>query len=81
MVRLQNVTAKLVDRITSDEEERQRVGYEIRSTFRFATVNGEPDFRKAEVKIGDQHVATMAIRRCCYDLANQCRLAETASRK
>ena len=54
MVRLQNVTAKRADRITSDEEERQRIGYEIRSTFRFAKVNGEPDFRKAEVKVGDR---------------------------
>lgn len=59
MVRLQNVTAKRADRITSDEEERQRIGYEIRSTFRFAVVNGEPDFRKAEVNVGDRHVATV----------------------
>src|SRR5262245_14722747 len=59
MVRLQNVTAKRADRITSDEEERQRIGYRIRSTFRFATVNGEPDFRKAEVKIGDRRIASM----------------------
>ena len=59
MVRLQNVTAKRADRITSDEEERQRIGYEIRSTFRFATVNGEPDFRRAEVKVGDRLIATM----------------------
>ena len=59
MVRLQNVTAKRADRITSDEEERQRIGYEIRSTFRFATVNGEPDYRKAEVKVGETPIATM----------------------
>lgn len=59
MVRLQNVTAKRADRITSDEEERQRIGYEIRTTFSFATVNGEPDFRKAEVKLGDRLIATM----------------------
>ncbi len=59
MVRLQNVTAKRADRITSDEEERQRVGYEIRTTFSFATVNGEPDFRKAEVKVADRPIATM----------------------
>lgn len=59
MVRLQNVTAKRADRITSDEEERQRIGYEIRSTFRFATVNGEPDFRKAEVKVAERPVAVM----------------------
>jgi very-short-patch-repair endonuclease len=59
MVRLQNVTAKRADRITSDEEERQRVGYEIRTTFRFATVNGEPDVRKAEIKVGGEPIATM----------------------
>lgn len=59
MVRLQNVTAKRADRITSDEEERQRVGYEIRTTFRFANVNGEPDVRKAEIKVGGRVIATM----------------------
>ena len=59
MVRLQNVTAKRADRITSDEEERQRVGYEIRTTFRFATLNGEADVRKAGIKIGDRSIATM----------------------
>ena len=59
MVRVQNVTAKRADRITSDEEERQRVGYEIRGTYRFATVNGESDVRKAEVKIAERPVATM----------------------
>lgn len=59
MVRLQNVSAKRADRITSDEEERQRIGYEIRSTFRFATVNGEPDFRRAVAKAGDQPLVTM----------------------
>jgi hypothetical protein len=35
------------------------MGYEIRTTFRFATVNGEPDYRKAEVKVGERLVATM----------------------
>lgn len=59
MVRLQNVTAKRAERITSDEEERQRIGYEIRTTFSFATVNGESDFRKAEVKMADRPIATM----------------------
>ncbi len=61
MVRLQNVTAKSADRITSDEEERQRIGYELRSTYRFSTSKGEPDCRKAEVSVGDQKVATI-----CY---------------
>lgn len=59
MVRLQNVTAKRADRITSDEEERQRVGYDIRSTYRFAVANGQRDCRKAEVTNGDQRIATL----------------------
>ena len=59
LVRLQNVTAKRVGRISSDEEERQRIGYEIRNSFRFGEVNGEPDYRRAEVTIDDASVATM----------------------
>ncbi|HIQ23225.1 MAG TPA: DUF1998 domain-containing protein, partial [Planctomycetes bacterium] len=59
MVRLQNVTAKRADRITSDEEERQRIGYQIQTTLRFADVDGQPDFRKAEVWAGEHKVATI----------------------
>lgn len=59
LVRMQNVTAKRADRITSDEEERQRIGYELRNTFEFAKINGELDFRRAEINSGDQKIATM----------------------
>ena len=59
MVRLQNVTAKRADRITSEEEERQRIGYEVVSTFEFSKINGEVDFRRAEVTSGEQRIATM----------------------
>lgn len=59
MVRLQNVTARRAERITSNEEERQRMGYEIRTTFRFSMVNGESDFRKAEVLKNGQKLATL----------------------
>jgi len=59
LVRLQNVTAKPLRRISSDEEERQRIGYEIRNAFRFGEVNGEPDCRKAEVSVGDRELATV----------------------
>ncbi len=59
MVRLQNVTAKRVDRITSDEEERQRIGYELRSTFRFAEVDGQLDIRSAEVLVDEGRLATL----------------------
>lgn len=59
MVRLQNVTAKRADRITSDEEERQRIGFELLTTFRFADVDGRFDLRKSEVMSGERRIATM----------------------
>ena len=59
LIRLQNVTAKRADRITSDEEERRRVGYQIQNTYRFATVNDKTDFRRSEVRKGDATLATL----------------------
>ncbi len=60
LVRLQNVSAKRTERITSDEEERQRIGYDIRSTFRFATHAGQTDCRRAEVMEGETVLANLA---------------------
>lgn len=59
MVQLQNVTAKRTERITSDEEERQRVGYDLKTTFRFTDQDGELDARTAEIKDGEQPLGTM----------------------
>ena len=59
LIRLQNVTAKRTDRISSDEEERLRVGYQIQNTYRFAVVNGEPDFRRAESCLNDDRLITL----------------------
>lgn len=59
LVQLQNVTAKRWERITSDEEERQRVGYELKTTFRFTEQNGELDARTAEINIGEQPIGKM----------------------
>ncbi len=59
MVRLQNVTAKRADRITSDEEERQRIGYELRTSLHFSDLDGVLDFRKSEVVVGDRKIATL----------------------
>ena len=42
LFRLQNVVTRRRDRINSDEEERQRQGYEIRTAVRFAEVHGRP---------------------------------------
>jgi len=59
LVRLQNVTVKRADQITSDEEERQRVGYEIQTTYRFSEVAGSTDVRKADVTINNTPLATI----------------------
>lgn len=40
LLRLQNVSTSRRDRITSDEEERQRTGYEVRTSVRFDDLHG-----------------------------------------
>jgi hypothetical protein len=65
LVRLQNVTVKRADQITSDEEERQRVGYEIQTTYRFRRHTARHP----------------SLRRRCQDLADQPRLAASQEPK
>jgi ATP-dependent helicase YprA (DUF1998 family) len=47
LFRLQNVATRRRDRINSDEEERLRQGFEIRSGVRFAEHGGQPSRRQA----------------------------------
>ena len=49
LVQLQNVSLKMAQRITCDEEERQRFGYKIVSSYRFPEVGGKLDRKDAEV--------------------------------
>ncbi|MEN9640862.1 MAG: hypothetical protein RIR77_51 [Planctomycetota bacterium] len=49
LVRMQNVSARRLERITSDEEERQRQGYDVRAYFAFPQVGGVPSSRTAKV--------------------------------
>jgi hypothetical protein len=49
LFRLQNVSTKRRDRINSDEEERQRLGFEIRTGIRFAEHGGKASARSARV--------------------------------
>lgn len=49
LVHLQNVSLKLAQRITCDEEERQRFGYKIVTSYRFPEVGGKLDRKDAEV--------------------------------
>jgi ATP-dependent helicase YprA (DUF1998 family)/very-short-patch-repair endonuclease len=60
LFRLQNVSTKRRDRISSDEEERQRQGFELRTAVRFHELApGQPAARCAVLKSGDQLLATI----------------------
>lgn len=50
LLQLQNVTTKRRDKINSDEEERVRLGYEIRTGVRFPERGGQPSYRVATVE-------------------------------
>ena len=66
MVQLQNVTLKLAQRITCDEEERQRFGYDLVSSYKFGQVadggtgNARVDRKDADVFIGDTRVMKLS---------------------
>jgi ATP-dependent helicase YprA (DUF1998 family) len=49
LVHLQNVSLKLAQRITCDEEERQRFGYKLFTSYRFPEVGGKLDRKDAEI--------------------------------
>lgn len=49
LVQLQNVSLKLAQRITCDEEERKRFGYKLVTSYRFPAVGGTLDRKDAEV--------------------------------
>ena len=53
LVHLQNVSLKLAQRITCDEEERQRFGYKLATSYRFPEIGGKLDRKDAEVYSGD----------------------------
>jgi hypothetical protein len=59
LFRLQNVSTKRRDRISSDEEERLRQGYEIQTGVRFETRDGKPSPRSASLTNGGDPIATM----------------------
>ena len=51
LVQLQNVSLKLAQRITCDEEERQRFGYKLVSSYRFPEIGGRLDRKDADVLV------------------------------
>ena len=61
LFRMQNVATRRRDRINSDEEERFRLGYELKSGVRFAQRGGAVSVRQAEVYSADgELLATLA---------------------
>ena len=53
LVHLQNVSLRLAQRITCDEEERQRFGYKLVAAYRFPDIGGKLDRKDAEVYCDD----------------------------
>lgn len=60
LFRLENVSTKRRERITSDEEERMRLGYEIVTGVRFGEKEGRPTARTASVTVGDEVFGELA---------------------
>ena len=59
LFRLQNVATKRRDKINSDEEERMRQGYELRTAVRFGEHEGRPSYRTGQVESGGNVLATL----------------------
>ncbi|MFH1633751.1 MAG: helicase-related protein, partial [Chloroflexota bacterium] len=60
LFRLQNVATKRRDKINSDEEERTRMGYEIRTGVRFTEHNGQTAVRTATIRQGGKVLAQLS---------------------
>jgi superfamily II DNA/RNA helicase/very-short-patch-repair endonuclease len=59
LFRMHNVITRRRERINSDEEERQRSGFELRTGVRFAEGGPRQGAQTAEVVLGDRHLATL----------------------
>ena len=58
--RIENVATFPAERITANDEERQRQGFELQTTFVWAPRNGAPDFRPGTARDDDGVVARLA---------------------
>lgn len=58
LYRIDQVSTKRADRITSDEEERQRQGYEVITTLRYAEQSGQRRFTPIAFTEGDERLVS-----------------------
>lgn len=59
LFRMTNVATRRRERIGSDEEERRRVGFEVKSGLRFATRGGVTDQLQAVAQLGDHELLSL----------------------
>jgi hypothetical protein len=59
LFRLHNVATRRRDRITADEEERQRQGFDIQTGYRFAVRHGRLSARQAEVVVDHDKIGVL----------------------
>ncbi|RMH21644.1 MAG: DEAD/DEAH box helicase [Acidobacteria bacterium] len=59
LFRLQNVATRRRDRISSDEEERRRLGFELVTRLRFAARDDAPSARRGRVLAGEDELARL----------------------
>jgi hypothetical protein len=58
--RIENVATQPAERITANDEERQRQGFELQTTFEWAVRDGAPDVRRASVADADGSLLILA---------------------
>ncbi|OPL19560.1 MAG: hypothetical protein AVO35_10380 [Candidatus Aegiribacteria sp. MLS_C] len=59
LLRLQNVSTRRRERISADEEERVRYGYDLASAYRFEVRDGRPSYRQARIEHEGNDLATL----------------------
>ncbi len=61
LYRIETVETRIQERISVNEEERQRQGYDLQTTYRFTpAANGAIEVSHADVSISDEKIATLA---------------------
>jgi hypothetical protein len=75
LYRIENVSTKRAERITANEEERVRQGYEMQTTLQFAEAEGKLQMVTTEVLDAQGPLLELAVRPGGHRLAHELRLA------